>query len=117
MAADFLLQGETISRLLAGLSVTLRISLVSVALSLPMGVLMGVLFTRRNPLLRAVLRGADGIRDLPDAVNIGLEPISELLRSVGEFAGSVHQFDAGLVQIVHAFGQVGQFIQILIVEV
>ena len=49
MAADFLLQGETISRLLVGLSVTLRISLVSVALSLPMGVLMGVLFTRRNP--------------------------------------------------------------------
>ncbi len=69
MAADFLLQGETISRLLAGLSVTLRISLVSVALSLPMGVLMGVLFTRRNPLLRAVLRVyLEFIRVMPQLV-------------------------------------------------
>ena len=69
MAADFLLQGETISRLLVGLSVTLRISLVSVALSLPMGVLMGVLFTRRNPLLRAVLRVyLEFIRVMPQLV-------------------------------------------------
>ena len=56
MGAEFLFQGATINRLLGGLAVTLRISLVSVALSVPLGVIMGVLFLQKNPVLRAVLR-------------------------------------------------------------
>lgn len=69
MGAEFLLQPETVARLLAGLMVTLRISLVSVALSLPLGLLMGVLFTRRNSLLRAVLRVyLEFIRVMPQLV-------------------------------------------------
>lgn len=69
MGAEFLLQGATIRRLLEGLLVTLRISFVSVALSIPLGILMGVLFTRRNVVLRAVLRAyLEFIRIMPQLV-------------------------------------------------
>ncbi|MBO7673426.1 MAG: amino acid ABC transporter permease [Atopobiaceae bacterium] len=69
MGAEFLFQGATIQRLLAGLGVTLRISLISVALSVPLGVVMGVLFTRKNRVLRAVLRVyLDFIRVMPQLV-------------------------------------------------
>lgn len=69
MGAEFLLQPTTISRLLAGLWVTLRISLVSVVLSVPLGVLMGVLFTRKNRVLRIALRlYLDFIRVMPQLV-------------------------------------------------
>ena len=69
MSAEFLLQGATIKRLLVGLGVTLRISLVSVALSIPFGVLMGVLFTRKNRVLQAILRVyLDFIRVMPQLV-------------------------------------------------
>ncbi|MBP3892869.1 MAG: amino acid ABC transporter permease [Atopobiaceae bacterium] len=69
MGAEFLLQGATIKRLLVGLGVTLRISLVSVALSIPFGVLMGVLFTRKNRMLQVVLRAyLNFIRVMPQLV-------------------------------------------------
>ena len=69
MGAEFLFQGATISRLLVGLGVTLRISLVSVVLSVPVGVVMGVLFLQRNPILRALLRVyLDFIRVMPQLV-------------------------------------------------
>ena len=69
MSAEFLLEGATIRRLLVGLGVTLRISLVSVALSVPLGILMGVLFTRKNRVLRFVLRVyLDFIRVMPQLV-------------------------------------------------
>ena len=69
MSAEFLLQGATIKRLLVGLGVTLRISLVSVALSIPFGVLMGVLFTRKNRMLQVVLRAyLNFIRVMPQLV-------------------------------------------------
>lgn len=69
MSAEFLLQGATIKRLLVGLGVTLRISLVSVALSIPFGVLMGVLFTRKNRMLQVILRAyLNFIRVMPQLV-------------------------------------------------
>jgi len=69
MSAEFLLQGATIKRLLVGLGVTLRISLISVALSIPFGVLMGVLFTRKNRMLQVVLRAyLNFIRVMPQLV-------------------------------------------------
>lgn len=69
MSAEFLLEGATIRRLLVGLGVTLRISLVSVALSIPFGVLMGVLFTRKNRMLQVVLRAyLNFIRVMPQLV-------------------------------------------------
>lgn len=69
MSAEFLLQGATIKRLLVGLGVTLRISLISVALSIPFGVLMGVLFTRKNRMLQVVLSAyLNFIRVMPQLV-------------------------------------------------
>ena len=69
MSAEFLLQGTTIKRLLVGLGVTLRISLISVALSIPFGVLMGVPFTRKNRMLQVVLRAyLNFIRVMPQLV-------------------------------------------------
>lgn len=69
MSAEFLLQGATIKRLLVGLGVTLRISLISVALSIPFGVLMGVLFTRKNRMLQVALRAyLNFIRVMPQLV-------------------------------------------------
>ena len=44
------------ARLLGGLGVALKISAVSVIISLPLGILLGVLMTSRNPVIKAVLR-------------------------------------------------------------
>ncbi len=55
MGAEFLFQGATIERLLGGLLVTMRISLFSVAFSIPLGIVMGVLFTRKNRVLHVIL--------------------------------------------------------------
>lgn len=69
MGAEFLFQGATIARLLQGLAMTLKISVISVALSIPLGILMGVLFTRRNRLVRALLRVfLEFIRIMPQLV-------------------------------------------------
>ena len=69
MGGEFLLQPATIRRLFVGLGVTLRISLISVILSVPLGVVMGVLFTRKSRVLRAVLRVyLDFIRVMPQLV-------------------------------------------------
>ena len=53
---EVLLKGTNFIRLLGGLMVAIRISLISVALSIPLGLLMGMLMTRKNRVLRAVLR-------------------------------------------------------------
>lgn len=51
-----LFMGHNFLRLLGGLWVTLRISLVAVILSMPLGILFGVFMTLRNPLSRFVSR-------------------------------------------------------------
>lgn len=51
-----LFMGHNFLRLLGGLWVTLRISLVAVLLSMPLGILFGVFMTLRNPLSRLVSR-------------------------------------------------------------
>ena len=51
-----LFKGNNPSRLLGGLGVTLGLSLVSVALSVALGLVVGVLMTRKNPVIRALMR-------------------------------------------------------------
>ncbi len=51
-----LFMGHNFLRLLGGLWVTLRISLIAVVLSLPLGILFGMFMTLRNPVSRAVSR-------------------------------------------------------------
>lgn len=51
-----LLMGKNVLRLLGGLWVTMRISLISVVLSIPLGILFGMFMTQKNPIARAVSR-------------------------------------------------------------
>lgn len=51
-----LFMGHNFLRLLGGLWVTLRISLIAVLLSMPLGILFGMFMTLRNPVSRAVSR-------------------------------------------------------------
>ena len=55
LGLEVLLKGKNMVRLLGGLWVALRVSLIAVAISIPLGLLLGVLMTRRNIVLRAVL--------------------------------------------------------------
>lgn len=53
---DVLLKGRNLARLLEGLGTALNISLISVAISIPLGILLGIVAVWRNPVCRAVMR-------------------------------------------------------------
>lgn len=68
-AISILFEGSNFLRLLGGLGVTLRISLLSVAFSLPLGLAFGLLMTLRNPVSKALCRiYLDFIRIMPQLV-------------------------------------------------
>lgn len=56
LGLEVLLKGKNFSRLLGGLWVALKISLISVAISIPLGILLGVLMTRKNRIIKVILR-------------------------------------------------------------
>ena len=56
LGLEVLWKGKNAARLLGGLWVALRISLISVAISIPLGILLGVLMTRKNRVVKAILR-------------------------------------------------------------
>lgn len=61
--------GKNFLRLLGGLWVTMRISLLSAALSIPLGVLFGMVMTLKNPAARALGRVyLEAIRIMPQLV-------------------------------------------------
>ena len=69
LGLDVLFKGKNMIRLLGGLGVALKISAVSVLISLPLGILLGVLMTFRNPILKAILRlYLEFIRFMPQMV-------------------------------------------------
>lgn len=69
LGLEVLLKGKNLSRLLGGLWTALRISLLSVVISLPLGVVLGVLMTRNNKAVKAVLRFyLEFIRIMPQMV-------------------------------------------------
>ena len=53
---DVLFKGTNFTRLLGGMWVTLKISLISVALSIVLGILLGVVMTFKNPVTKAICR-------------------------------------------------------------
>lgn len=64
-----LFKGSNLWRLLGGLGVTLKLSLISVALSVVLGLGLGVLMTRKNPAIRAVMRlWLETVRIVPQLV-------------------------------------------------
>lgn len=69
LGLDVLFKGSNIARLLGGLGVALEISLISVLLSLPLGVLLGIVMTWKNPITKAVTRVyLEFIRIMPQLV-------------------------------------------------
>lgn len=64
-----LLEGNNLLRLLAGLWVTVKISLISVAISLVLGLALGMVMTLKNPVTKAVTRiYLEFIRIMPQLV-------------------------------------------------
>lgn len=69
LGLDVIFKGKNAARLLGGLGVALRISLISVIISIPLGILAGILMTFKNPILKAVLRVyLEFIRIMPQLV-------------------------------------------------
>lgn len=56
LGLDVLLNGTNALRLLGGLWVSVQVALISVALSLPLGMLFGVFMTWKNPVARVISR-------------------------------------------------------------
>ena len=56
LGIEVLLRGQNLARLLEGLGTALKISLVSVVISIPLGIVLGALMTCKNPIIRAVLK-------------------------------------------------------------
>lgn len=66
---DVLFKGKNFARLMGGLGVALKISLLAVAVSIPSGILLGVLMTWENKALRFLLRVyLEFIRIMPQLV-------------------------------------------------
>lgn len=56
LGLEVLLKGSNMMRMLEGLWVALRISLIAIAISIPLGVLLGVVMTWKNPITKWILR-------------------------------------------------------------
>lgn len=56
LGLEVLLKGKNLIRLLAGLGTALQISMVSVGISIPLGIVLGIFMAGKNPLIKAVLR-------------------------------------------------------------
>ena len=56
LGLDVLFKGKNMIRLLGGLWVAVEISLISVLLSIPLGILLGIIMTSKNPIVRVVTR-------------------------------------------------------------
>lgn len=69
LGLEVLLKGNNLLRLLEGVWVAVRISLISVAMSMPLGVLLGILMTRKNRFLRFLTKFyLEFIRIMPQLV-------------------------------------------------
>lgn len=69
LGLDVLFKGKNFARLMGGLGVALKISLLAVAVSIPSGILLGVLMTWENKLVRFLLRVyLEFIRIMPQLV-------------------------------------------------
>lgn len=69
LGLEVLLKGKNMVRLLGGLGVALQISLFSIAISIPLGILLGVVMTFKNPVARAITRVyLEFIRIMPQMV-------------------------------------------------
>lgn len=69
LGLEVLLKGKNMIRLIGGLGVALRISLISVLVSIPLGIMLGALMNWKNPITKAILRVyLEFIRIMPQMV-------------------------------------------------
>ena len=69
LGIEVLFKGTNMLRLLEGLWVAMRISLISIAVSIPLGILLGALMNWKNPITKAILRVyLEFIRIMPQMV-------------------------------------------------
>ena len=69
LGIEVIFKGKNLLRLLQGLGTALEISLVAVLISIPVGIILGVLMAGRNPVIKAVLRVyLDFVRIMPQLV-------------------------------------------------
>lgn len=69
LGLEVLLKGKNLIRILGGLWVALKISLISVSFSIPLGILIGALMTWKNPATKVILRiYLEFIRIMPQMV-------------------------------------------------
>lgn len=69
LGLNVLFKGKNLARLLGGLGVALQISLVSVGISIVLGILLGVLMTWKNPVSRVLTRlWLETVRIMPQMV-------------------------------------------------
>lgn len=86
LGLEVLLKGKNMLRLLGGLGIALKISFLAVAISIPLGLLLGMLMTRQNPVVRAALRlYLEFVRIMPQMVLLFLV-----------FFGATHAFDLNI---------------------
>ncbi|MDE6852810.1 MAG: amino acid ABC transporter permease [Lachnospiraceae bacterium] len=69
LGLEVLLKGNNLLRLLEGVWVAVRISLISIAISMPLGILLGILMTRKNLMIRFLTKFyLEFIRIMPQLV-------------------------------------------------
>ena len=69
LGLNVLFKGRNMIRLLGGLWVAVRISLISVLLSIPLGILLGIIMTWKNPVTKVITRiYLEFIRIMPQLV-------------------------------------------------
>jgi polar amino acid transport system permease protein len=56
LGLEVLFKGSNFARLLGGLGVALEISMVAVLISIPMGILLGIVMTWKNPVTKVITR-------------------------------------------------------------
>ena len=86
---EVIFKGKNFIRLLGGLGTALEISLIAVAISIPTGIILGILMAGKNPIIKAILRiYLDFIRIMPQLVLLFLP--SALCRPVGNSRENAH---------------------------
>lgn len=69
LGLEVLLKGNNMLRLLGGLWVAVKISLISIGLSIPLGILLGIIMTRKNIMIRCLTKlYLEVIRIMPQLV-------------------------------------------------
>ena len=69
LGIDVLFKGTNMLRLLQGLWVAMKISIVSILISMPLGILVGALMTVKNRFVKAIFRVyLEFIRIMPQLV-------------------------------------------------